>query len=96
MCSDAAHEESLRHLAPERREAVRSFLSEVVAACPHCGAAVTRTSPRGLDADGAIGCLACVTQVVGRCSVCGGDLTRQHKLIAAGGGQAHEACAKRR
>ena len=96
LSSTSPYEEQLSHLPPERRDAVRAFLAEVVAECPHCGATVTRTSSRGLDADGALGCLACVTQVVGQCTICRGDMTRQHKTVRAAGGQAHDDCAKKR
>jgi hypothetical protein len=87
----------VRLLPPERRDPVRSFVGELLGPCPYCGAEVCRDSPRGLDADERLGCLACVGAVVGTCSLCHAEVTRKHKRQELPNGAiAHRTCVEKR
>lgn len=82
----------LEHLPPDRRAPVEAFASEVIGDCPYCGKQVRRCDPRGIDAAEVIGCFACVTAVEGRCTLCGKDVTRQHKRTEGPHGLVHDKC----
>jgi hypothetical protein len=57
---------------------------------------VRRDSARGLDAGDRLGCLACVTAVIGPCSVCRADVTRKHKHNElTSGGVVHRECVEK-
>jgi hypothetical protein len=95
--STANLDEFVRLLPPERREPVRRFVGEVLCACPYCGAEVRRNTRRGLDADGRLGCLACVSVVVGQCALCRAEVTRKHRREQLGGGAiSHRECVEKR
>lgn len=85
---------SLASLPPARRVAVEAFLAEVVAQCPYCRAAVTRSTSRGIDWQERLGCFRCVTTSVGNCSLCGEQMTRQDKPADDRDVLTHVKCAE--
>jgi hypothetical protein len=70
------------------------FLREVVGTCPYCKSTITRTTPRALDGDQRVTCLACVDVIEGSCPFCDRDVTRRHLREASGTGVAHAQCAQ--
>ncbi len=84
----------LEHLPEERRAAVARFLREGVGSCPYCQSQITRTTPRALDGDERLTCLACVDVVEGSCSLCNQEVTRRHGREAFGNGVAHKGCVQ--
>jgi hypothetical protein len=90
-------ERLLHQLPRERCDPVRRFVGELLTHCSYCDAEVRRDSPRGLDADERLGCLACVKATLGTCPLCRAEVTRQHRRTELPNGAiAHRDCAEKR